>query len=356
LTPYEPMNGSSDTPGAASRRRGIVVAWMPYSRRSGTLAARLDFDLVLLRRAGFRRPWAAPFTYPALVARSVWTILRRRPGAIVVIAPPFVAPLVVLPVARLVGARVAIDIHSGAFLDRRWSWSAPLLRLLAAGCDASVVTLESLVARMGRAAGRTIVLPDPLPSFEMPSDSSRTEPGPPGAAGSAPSPGSTTPETPTVVAIAGWGSDEPLAALMAAAAGQTWNLRVTGRPRWKLDVPPNASLTGFLSSAEYLDALRNSDAVVVLTTRPETLLSGAWEAIALHKALVVSDTAALRDTFGDAVIYARSTSESIRACVAEALSDRGRHERRSAELAERFNAESEARVRRLSEALASPRA
>jgi hypothetical protein len=247
--------------------------------------------------------------------------------------------MIVVPIARLAGARVAIDIHSGAFLDRRWRWSMPILRLLASWTSANVVTLQSLARRMGRASDRTIVLPDPLPSFPAPAERDSAEP-------------LLHPDAqPTVVAIAGWGDDEPMRELAEAATDQPWNLLITGKPRWKLDLPLNASLTGFLTEEAYSETLRRADVLVVLTTRPETLLSGAWEGIALHKALVLSSTNALRETFGDSVVYSDPTAESIRSGVSSALASRGELEARAAGLAERLETDSVTGIKQLLSAL-----
>ena len=324
---------------ARGQRRGLVIAWMSTSQRSTALARRLGFDLLLLGRPGFRRPWTAPFAYPLLLVRSAREILRRRPQAVLVVAPPIVAPMIVVPIARLAGARVGIDIHSGAFLDRRWRWSMPILRLLGSRASANVVTLQSLAHLMGRASDRTFVLPDPFPSFPAPAEPDGAESLPQGDA------------QPTVVAIAGWGDDEPLRELAEAATDQPWALLITGRPRWKLDLPPNASLTGFITEIAYAETLRRADVLVVLTTRSETLLSGAWEGIALHKALVLSGTTALRETFGESVVYAEPTVESIRSSVGDALASRGEFEARAARLANRLETESGARISQLLAAL-----
>jgi glycosyltransferase involved in cell wall biosynthesis len=333
------MTGTDlETPRPRDRRRGLVIAWMATSQRSTSLARRLDFDLLLLGRMGFRRPWTAPFGYIALLVRTTREILLRRPRALLVVTPPIVAPLFALPIARLTGARVGIDIHSGAFLDRRWRWSLPILRLLGTCARANIVTLPSLAQQMGRAADRTIVLPDPLPTFpEQPSPDSIAR--------------SPADARPTVAVIAGWGDDEPLAELGEAALGQPWTLLITGKPRRRLDLPPNASLTGFLEEAAYVSTLRNADVLVVLTTRPETLLSGAWEGIALGKSLVLSETAALRETFGDSVTYAEPSAESIRAAVSDALARRHELEAKAGSFADRFETETRSRVSQLLSAL-----
>ncbi len=95
---------------------------------------------------------------------------------------------------------------------------------------------------------------------------------------------------------------------------------VTGRPRGDLSAwPPNLTPTGFLSDVAYWRQLARSAAVAVLTTRPETLLSGGYEALVLGRPLVTSDHAALRGYFGDAAVYAHAEPASLAGAVRTAL-------------------------------------
>jgi hypothetical protein len=332
------------SPKEAGTRRphGLVVAWMPVSRRTDTIAARLGLERLVIGRRGFRRPWTAPLAYPLLAARTIGAILARRPRAVVIVAPPFVASLVVLPVARLVGARIAIDIHTGALLDRRWRWSAGILAWACRRADAAIVTLPSLAARLAGRGVDALVIPDPLP------DLAGTEALPaPDAAGAHAAAGE-------VVAVCGWGDDEPIEALVAAARNRPWRLALTGRPTRPVDHPPNVRLTGFLDDAAYVRRLARAAAVVVLTTREDTLLSGAWEAIALGRPLVLSDTAALRSTFGEGPSYVRAEPNAIAAGVDAAMADPERARAATEALRERFAAANDAALDALRQRLVSP--
>jgi glycosyltransferase involved in cell wall biosynthesis len=236
----------------------------------------------------------------------VLEVARRRPSAVVIVAPPFVAPLAVLPVARMLGAPVAVDIHTGALIDRRWRWSVPILAWAARHAAVAVVTLASLAERLSGRGAATLVLPDPLPPMHP----------------SKPA-GDRVPDAePLVVAVCGWGTDEPLEELARSAQGRPWQLVLTGRGRRPLDLPPNARLTGFLEQQEYVDLMASADAVVVLTTRDETLLSGAWESLALGQPLIVSGTPSLRSTFGEGARYVENEAEDIASGIAAVLADR----------------------------------
>ena len=315
-----------------SRVAGMVIGWMPHSQRSRTIAVQLGFELLLLGRPGFRRPWTAAITYPLLTARTLLLMARMRPRAIVVVAPPFVAPLIVLPLARLLRTRVAIDIHSGAVLDRRWRWSLPILRWTCRRADAAVTTLASLANRLP-ANGTILVIPDPLPEFRV----NDTQPRDPSA-------------RPRVVAVCGWGDDEPITALLDAVRGQPWDVVLTGKSPLGMPAPDNVRLTGFLDDDAYLLTLESAAVVVVLTTREETLLSGAWEALAVGRPLVVSATLSLRETFGPEVARAEPTAPSIRGAIALTLDDADAANR-SRRLARRFRAANASELQRLVAAL-----
>ena len=278
---------------------------MPVSQRSATIATRLGFDLLLIGRRGFRSPWTAPIEYPISAIRTAAFLIRRRPGAIIVVAPPFVAPLVVAPLAAMLRAPFAIDIHTGALRDRRWRWSIGLLRRLGRLAAASVVTLPSLEYDLETPGLRIIVAPDPLPDLRL---------------GNEPEPRLRV-DAPVVVGICGWGDDEPIDALVASAEGQPWTMVLTGKPRRPIRLPSNVLLSGFLATQEYVQLLARADVVVVLTTRDDTLLSGGWEALALGRPLVVSGTRALREAFGDSLLYAGDDAPSIAGAVKRTLED-----------------------------------
>lgn len=302
--------------------RGLVIGWMPNSRRGRTLADRLSGDLLLLRRPGYRRPWTAPFTYPFLAIRTIQEIVVRQPAWVIVVAPPVLAPLSVLAATIPWRIPCAIDIHSGALLDRRWAWSLPLLRFLARRSGAAIVTLDALAIPL-RESGVTVhVVPDPIP--DMPE------------ASTAPSRSPSDGDGPLVVAICGWGDDEPIENMLTAVSGEAYRVAVTGQVRKTVTLPSNASLTGFLDEVAYANLLRAADAIVVLTTRRDTLLSGVWEALAVERPVVASDTDAIRATFGSGLTLVGAEPAEIRRGIATVLREPLEAQRRTATIAAQF--------------------
>ena len=301
---------------------------MPHSQRSTTIADRLGYELVLVARSGFRRSWTAPLAYPLSTIRTIAAIVRHRPRAAIIVAPPFVAALVAWPFLRAIGAPFAIDVHTGALVDRRWRWSTAILAWLARRGVGAVVTLPSLADPLAARGVTTFVIPDPLPDL-TPRDAPPMADAPIVAAAR------------IVAAVCGWGDDEPIEALIASAQGRPWQLVLTGRPRRPLELPDNVRLAGYLADDAYVDLLAAAACVVVLTERDQTLLSGGWEAIALGRPLVVSGTPSIRSTFGDELTYVDATPEGIAAGIAAALAD-PIAAARMAGLRERFGRENDA--------------
>ena len=62
------------------------------------------------------------------------------------------------------------------------------------------------------------------------------------------------------------------------------------------EIPSNVHLTGFLPDHDYEEALLNrADVVVDLTSMEDCLVCGGYEAVAIGKPLVTSDTAAFEE-------------------------------------------------------------
>jgi glycosyltransferase involved in cell wall biosynthesis len=100
---------------------------------------------------------------------------------------------------------------------------------------------------------------------------------------------------------------------------------ITGRPKGPAAEMardfPRVRLSGFVSHEDYLRMLAKARVVVDLTTREDCLVCGAYEAMALGRPLVVSDTRALRELLQDAAVYAENRASPIAAAVTAAAAD-----------------------------------
>lgn len=302
--------------------RGLFISWAPFSRRTETLAAAFDLEARFVKTPWPKRPWTVPLKYPWQAGVTAAALATAGRGEVWVMDPPL--PAVALAAAAACRRRVplVVDMHTIAFYAREWRLLRPLELPLLRRAAAVVVTNESLAARVTAWGGRAFVLPDPLP--EVPAGVEETE---------------TEPDLVTIVAT--FSLDEPLDVLPAVGRALPGvRIEVTGRPRGDLGAwPSNLRPTGFLTDVDYWRQLARSAAIAVLTTRPETLLSGGYEALALGRPLVTSDHSVLREYFGDAALYSRADAASLAAAIGAALEGAADHGARMASLRERRRAE-----------------
>lgn len=282
--------------------RGAFFSWAKL-RRADSLAAALGFPSHTVRY--LRRGGPALLTlwrYFLQASRTLWLLLRERPQVVLVTNPPVFAVLPVWLYAVIFRARYVIDFHSGAFLDPHWVRWKRLQRFLGRRAAVNLVH-NGDNARVAEEWGLPfIVFPSPPPELQ-------------------PAPPPPVRERPVAVYVCSFKSDEPVDVFLEAARRLPGiDFRVTGRPPAGLagTLPPNILLTGFLSEEAYNELLSGADLMIVLTTRPGTLLYGAQEAIALHKPLVLSKTPTLEAYFEGGTVFAENTPEGLEGAIRSA--------------------------------------
>jgi glycosyltransferase involved in cell wall biosynthesis len=167
----------------------------------------------------------------------------------------------------------------------------------------NIVHNESILKRKCLELSPTIILEDKIPH----QPSSQTE-----------NTGS------NIAMVCGYGKDEPIKEMLnVAILLSEYKFYLTGDfARSKINknqIPQNVSLTGYLSDQEYEDFLRKMDIIIVLTTRLDTVLCGAYEAVGLEKPLITSDTEALRKHFYKGTIHTQNNAKAIADAVKTAI-------------------------------------
>jgi hypothetical protein len=276
----------------ADRAPGVFLTWND-SRRSATLARALGVERVTLaaRRTG-------PLRHPAGTAATARYLLAARPGLVWFQFSLALGVLlaVYLRLSRGRGVRLAADVHSKA-LRRAGPWwlrwaVLPVKRWALGSCPAVLVSNET-DARYAERVLRVpaLILPDPLPEPPAPSGAQRQGGG-------------------EVVFVCSYAVDEPMPLILEAARRIAPHATVvlTGDPRpldpgLRVELERVATLPGMLPEAEYWALLRSAGCIVVLTTEPECLPCGAYEAVALGKRPVLASGSAVRRVFGDAGVF-----------------------------------------------------
>jgi glycosyltransferase involved in cell wall biosynthesis len=277
-----------------------VIEWVSWDRHRRTmqLADALGIPVRVIPRG--RLPGLGRV---AAWFRTVLHLCSTRSRVVIVPNPSLLLTATACFLKPFKKYRIIQDLHSYFYetLTKPRGVTERLYAVLSRYCirrtDLTVVTNEHLQLVTTRLGGRALVLQDRIPEIS--------------SARSAPLAGRVN-----IVFISTYSDDEPIAEVLRAAKSISSDIHVyvTGRmPRaarhWA--VPQNVHLTGYLREDEYAQLLSSADAILALTTRDHTLLCAAYEAVALGKPLVMSDTSALRAYFTKGVIFTGNDSTAL---------------------------------------------
>jgi glycosyltransferase involved in cell wall biosynthesis len=235
--------------------------------------------------------------------RMTSRILRdERPDAVFVMTPPLFAALPAFWYAWRRGARVVFDAHTAAFLHPRWRHWQWLQRALCRRAATTIVHNEHQAALVrGLGAHATVVQDVPIVYSKVERF--------------------VNPGSPVIAAVCSFNYDEPIAAILAAARlAPDVRFLMTGNPKHlsaelKAGLPPNVTLTGFLSDEAYAGLVSSADAVMTLTTRDHTMLRAAYEAVYQGTPVIVSNWDLLRRAFDEGAVHVDNSPEEISAAV-----------------------------------------
>jgi glycosyltransferase involved in cell wall biosynthesis len=254
-------------------------------------------------RRGFIRYWKLTF-------ETLGFLRRVRPRVVLVQNPSLVLTLLTYLLRPFLGRfRLIVDAHNEAvdpYVHSRWGlpWVA---RQMLRRSDLTIVSNVQLKRRVAEAGGNALVLPDRLPVPPISCSLPPTKEG-----------------TLRVMVVASYAPDEPIAEILQAASdlGGAFSFSVTGNDR-KLDgplrsrLPSNVRLTGFLEEGDYWELMGNSHVVLDLTSMPDCLVCGAYEALAMGRPMILSENAPTKALFGEIAI----TTSTRAGAIAKALQE-----------------------------------
>lgn len=286
--------------------KSLWISWYPHRRTSGLCEAwGIPLEVIPSRHGGLRK-WLGQ------VVATLRLLRRHRPDVLFVQNPSLGLTILAVWVRRLFGYYLVVDAHnegvrpfirSGRFVRR-------LTRHLLRRADATIVSNAALAEDVRAAGGHPLILPDRLPT-------------PPALDPASESPGTVAPD---VMVISTYAPDEPLAAILQAAATMPEvRFSISGNARkfaaLGLDRPDNVELTGFLPDHAYWSTLARSKVICDLTLMPDCLVCGAYEGLALTRPMVLSDNPATRALFGHGAILTGVEPGAIVTALQQALAD-----------------------------------
>jgi glycosyltransferase involved in cell wall biosynthesis len=291
------------------RPRVTYISWAESCSRSDHTARELGgtSHMIYLPRFGSRASTVA-FKYFGQWVRTARVLRQDRPDAVFVMTPPVFAALPAFWYAWLHGKQVVLDAHTAAFLHPRWRRFQWLQRALCRRARTTLVHNEHLADAVRAMGGQPTLVPDVPVVYDKVEPFDRQG-------------------RFTVAVVCSFNYDEPIAAILDAAR-QVPDVRVlmTGNPRHLApalasNLPPNVTLTGFLSVAAYGGLVSGADVVMSLTTRDHTMLRGAYEAVYQGTPVIVSDWQLLRDAFDDGAVHVDNSSGQIVAAIRRIQAD-----------------------------------
>jgi glycosyltransferase involved in cell wall biosynthesis len=282
----------------------LFVTWSAVAGRAEEIAAALGGRACAVHPACLRGRRRAPLRYMAGLAVTVAALVRRRPRAVIATNPPVFPGLASWAYCRIAGVPLVLDSHPTAFGAKDNDVARRLLgvhRWMARRSAAVLVTTDDWVGEVAAWGGRGIVVHEAPPPWRV------APAGPPG-------------ERPTVLFVAVFASDEPVAEVVEAArALPDVDVVVTGdtarAPAGLVDAAPaNVRFVGWVPGERYVALLAEADVVLTLTTEPTSVMRAAYEAVWAGRPCVLSDWPVLRELFPDAVACANDA-----AAIADAL-------------------------------------
>lgn len=284
---------------AAGRPRVTYISWAESCSRSDHTARELGgrSHMVYLPRLG-SHPATILFKYIGQWIQTSRILRRERPDTVFVMTPPVFAALPAFWFAWRHSSNVVLDAHTAAFVLPRWRPFQWFQRMLCRKAVTTLVSNEHFAEVVRAAGGHATVVPDVPVIYSVQERFPK-------------------PTEFTVAVVCSFDRDEPVAEIFEAAAGlPDVRVFVTGNarklpPNIATRLPPNVTLTGFLSVPAYGGLLSGADVVVVLTTFDHTMLRGAYESIYQGTPVIVSNWGVLRDAFPYGAVHVDNSAASI---------------------------------------------
>jgi glycosyltransferase involved in cell wall biosynthesis len=287
----------------------VFVTWERHRRTRG-LALRLGLQL-----REFIWPGSRAQRYGGQIRQTLELLKNERPRIIFVQNPSIVLAVLAILWRTICGPRqvIVVDAHNEA-IEPHVNESR-VIRAVAhwvlRRADFTLVTNRFLAEKVMALGGRPLVLPDPLPDVEA-----------------AEAPVLRVGEAIRVLVVATYAKDEPIEVIIEAARHLVGlvEFEFTGDFR-RLDsalvasMPSNVELLGFVSEEEYWNRMQCAHAVLDLTLMDDCLVCGAYEAVAVGRPVVLSDTRALKDYFRQGVVFCRADPEDVAAALRQLRRD-----------------------------------
>lgn len=276
----------------------LWITW-ENQRRNREISRRVGATLFELDQVGRIKNPVVKYIYG--IWKTVIILYNYRPKIVFCQNPSIILSLFVCGMGRLFRFKAIVDAHNAGLFPLEGR-SKPLLLLSKIVQNLAFLTLvsnEALKAHVDTNGGHAFVLPDPIPEFKVPQVLYKLN------------------CSFNLLYICSFSEDEPFDQIIEAARliDNSSHIYITGNYH-KINInfdriSSNVSLLGYINEYDYVKMLYSIDATIVLTTRENCLLCGAYESVAAGKPMILSGTKALKHFFYKGAVYTEHRPQSI---------------------------------------------
>lgn len=277
----------------------LFIEWAEYASRADSLANAVGAKPIFIGKVNKHKNLFVSFsTYPAKIIENFKILKQEKPNIVYITNTNWIITLVNLIFSKIFRYKLILDSHSCAFDHEFIKYPLFLSKLFAKCADLSIVTNKSHKEFLEKNNANVMIVSD-IPFEDKLFSAEKIQ----------------LSEKFNICYICTYANDEPfLEVIEAAKSNEKVMVYLTGQyNRVKLNPQdyPHVVFTGFLSNEDYKKYLNNSDAVMTLTTREDTMQRAGSEAISVEKPLITSNTKMLRNYFTKGTVFVNNNKESI---------------------------------------------
>ncbi|MDD5290791.1 MAG: hypothetical protein PHZ04_01615 [Patescibacteria group bacterium] len=299
----------------------IFIIWGREAELSRYLAEGLGAEL----KQVYIKKWGK-VKLPALIRyglqgfKTLFILAAQKPETVIVQNPPIFAALVCYFYCTIAGAKLAIDSHTAAFLDRKWIFFHWLFKFAAKRAVLNTChnfknlavlkkwgIKEAMVIQFYNPVYKEEELRQEMKDKEISELVKKSR-------------------LPIMMVNRFAGDDDWPTVLAAAALLPEANFFITGNPPSSLKekLPANVCLTGYLPHGEFMKLMWRCRLILAFTLRPDTVLWSVREIMALAKPFITTDSEILRHYFGEVALFTKSDPGQLKERILSALKEEGR--------------------------------
>ncbi|WP_161635196.1 glycosyltransferase [Desulfovermiculus halophilus] len=281
----------------------MKAAWISWEkqRRSLELAHALDVEIIIHDCECF---WLV--RYIKLTLLTLHTLVVRRPDILFCQNPSIILNFILIFFRPLFKYKLIADRHSNFKFENKnspkikWKIFFLVSRFTAKKTDLTIVTNNYLKDKIENWGGRSFVLQDKIPKItnlyekKMGGDVN-------------------------IFVVNTYSDDEPYYSVIEAGRliNKSWYIYISGKIKIKLHklCPKNVILTDYIDESDYFSYMQSCDIIVVLTKKEYLLNCGSYEALALNKPMILSNTTTIRSYFSKGVVYVDNSPEQIASAI-----------------------------------------